>query len=152
MSRKNDLRKYGKNASPENDKLIPKGEFSMETAKSYIIAFMLAFHIFPLVLILCGPFGRAFLNTFCLVPLNPMMVLAIMLIYGIKIGFNMKMPLIGTLLSAVSVLMYHDLSTTAPEGVLYFTLIAFVSMFIVHGIMAYAGALIGAFVRHFKIF
>ncbi|MGN0162953.1 MAG: hypothetical protein ACI4EA_05140, partial [Candidatus Ornithomonoglobus sp.] len=60
-------------------------------------------------------------------------------------------PILCTIISAISIMMYYDFGSDAAEGVLYYPLVSTVVMFFVYGIFSYASNLIGAFIKHFLV-
>lgn len=139
-------KRYG---SLKQEGMIIRGEFSMETAKWYVAAFIIAFHILPLVFLAFGDTGRQLLSTVCMTFLNPMIIFVAMLIYGMRIGFNFKMPIIATLIATLSIAMYY--TDVNQEAYVYYTVLSTLVMFFVYGIFAYISGLIGAFIKHFFI-
>ena len=152
MSKQGNMRgRSGRNLKKESG-FLPRAVYSQETAKYYIIATLLVFHILPLVLKLCGPIGQSLLNSNMRIYINPMAVLAILLVYGIKLGFNVKMPMFTTLLSAASTIMYYAIEVDKEKGILYYYFLSFASFFVIYGIMAFMGAFFGALIKRAKIF
>ena len=147
MSKSKNSRKAVKGKSLNDNPIIPRGEFSIETAKNHLIAVIICFHILPLVFLAFGDEGRELLQTGCLVYLNPMFIFVIMLLYGVRIGFNFKMPIITTLLAAASVAMYY----TKPEQAdyVYYTLTSTAVMFFVYCFFSYLSTVAGAIIKHF---
>lgn len=143
----NDLKKHNKGSS-----LIPRGAFSVDTAKVYILAAMIAFHILPLVLALAGKTSNAYLNSVFMFYFYPIIIFALLLVYGIKIGFNYKMPVITALLAAVSTIMYYSGASDTGMGILYYPLLTLTLALFAYGLTAFLGILAGAFIRRFKIF
>jgi hypothetical protein len=131
--------------------MIVLEKFSMETSKWYIVATLIAFHILPLCFVAFGEIGKNLLTMYCMTIINPIMIFTIMLLYGVRVGFNGKMPALCTVISALSIMMYYDLSFDSPEGVLYNTLLSTVVMFFVYGIFSYVSSVIGAFIKHFLV-
>lgn len=131
--------------------LIARGKFTMDTAFAYLVVVIAAFHLLPLCFIAFGETGKMLLTNYCMVLINPIMIFCVMLIYGVKIGFNFKMPLLCAALSAVSVLMYYDFVADAAEGVLYYPLVSTAVMLIVYGVFAFGANLIGALIKHYLV-
>ena len=130
-----------------SEKLIITTAFTAEKAKLYIFILILMFHVLPCILALCGDAGHQILTNLMMFYLNPVIVFGIMFVYGLRVGFNAKMPLITDLLASVSIIMYYRLS---PDlGTYTASLLLGLCVF---GVMAFAGAVIGAFVKHFNIF
>ncbi|MGN1116376.1 MAG: hypothetical protein ACI4TH_07405 [Candidatus Ornithomonoglobus sp.] len=152
MAKKNNYKPSTKNyKSLKNDGMIIRGDFKAETAKGYIIAVIIAFHILPLCFVVFGEIGKQLLTLYCMTIINPVMIFVIMLLYGVRVGFNCKMPILCTFVSAISIMMYYDFGSNAAEGVLYYPLVSTVVMFFVYGIFSYASNLIGAFIKHFLV-
>ena len=152
MSRQGNMRGRSSRNLKKESGFLPRAAYSQETAKYYIIATIIIFHILPLVLKLCGPIGKSLLNTNMRIYINPMAVLAILLVYGIKLGFNVKMPMFTTLLSAASTIMYYTIEINQEQGILYYYFLSFAFFFIIYGIMAFMGAFFGALIKRAKIF
>lgn len=152
MSRQGNMRGRGGRNLKKDDGFLPRAVYSSETAKYYILATIIVFHILPLVLKLCGTIGQSLLNTNMCFYINPMAVLAILLVYGIKLGFNVKMPIFVTLLSAASTIMYYTIAIDEELGILYYYFLTFGSAFVIYGIMAFLGAFFGALIRRARIF
>ena len=131
---------------------MPRAAYSAETAKYYILAVILIFHILPLVLKLCGSAGASLLNFNMRIYVNPMAVLAILLIYGIKLGFNFKMPLFATLLASASTIMYYQIDVDPQQGLLFYYFQNFSLFFVLYAVMAFVGILAGSLIKKLKIF
>ena len=152
MSKQGNMRGRSNRNLKKESEFLPRAVYSQETAKYYIIATILIFHILPLVLKLCGPIGQSLLNTNMRLYINPMAVLAILLVYGIKLGFNAKMPMFTTLLSAASTIMYYTIEIDKEQGILYYYFLSFAFFFVIYGIMSFMGVFFGALIRRAKIF
>lgn len=139
-------KRYG---SLKNEGMIIHGDFSMETAKWYIVAAIISFHILPLVFLAFGDVGRQLLSTVCMTYLNPMLLFIILLLYGVRVGFNVKMPLLTTLISTASIAMYYiDVN---QSDYVYYTVISTVVMLFVYAIFSFVSDVIGAFIKHWLI-
>ncbi|MCH5212684.1 MAG: hypothetical protein J1G06_06695 [Oscillospiraceae bacterium] len=152
MSKQGNMRGRSSRNLKKESGFLPRAVYSSETAKYYIMATIIIFHILPLVLKLCGPIGQSLLNTNVRIYVNPMAVLAILLVYGIKLGFNVKMPLFVTFLSAASTIMYYTIEIDRELGILYYYFLSFGSCFIIYGIMAFMGVFFGSLIKRLKIF
>lgn len=117
------------------------GNFSFENSKLYISALILLFHILPLMFIGGGETGRALLNSYGLLVFNPLIITVTMIIYGIKHGFNCKMPLICLLLSVASVAMYYSFKNIS------YMLTSVIVFLIVYAIYAFIAIGIGSFIK-----
>ena len=60
-------KRYG---SLKNEGMIIRGEFSMDTAKWYVVGLLVIFHILPLVFLAFGDMGKQLLSTVCMTFLN----------------------------------------------------------------------------------
>lgn len=139
-------KRYG---SLKNEGMIIHGDFSMETAKWYIVAAIISFHIVPLAFLAFGDVGRQLLSTVCMTYLNPMLLFIILLLYGVRVGFNVKMPLLTTLISTASIAMYYiDVN---QSDYVYYTVISTVVMLFVYAIFSFVSDVIGAFIKHWLI-
>lgn len=155
MSSKKNLRRV----KPDGDgKLLAKAQFSSEKAQPYILATIIIFHILPLILMICGPIGKTLLESNMRLYVNPVLIAAISLVYGIKIGFNAKMPLFSTLLAAASTVMYYNNISDTPfeqireKGLLYYDLLNFSTFFVLYGVMSFIGIAIGAIIKKLQLF
>lgn len=120
--------------------VIAKEKFSMETSKMYVAAGIICFHILPLAFIFMGEAGQQILMTVFLATLNPLMIFCICLFHAFRLGFCFKFPLIMTVLSAMSVVMYHDY---LDGGVL----MAGMVFFIVYAVLCFVAELFGGFLK-----
>ncbi len=147
-----DLLKYSKEWEDNDNRIIPRAVFSQQTVKWYVLALILLFHIMPLLLLACGKTGIQIMDNLLSVYLNPMIVFAVMLIYGVREGWSLKMCLIATILSSISMLMYYSSEFDPEKGLLYYPLVSFSLAFFAYGIMGFIGDLLGAFIKHLGIF
>lgn len=123
--------------------IITRGKFEMDTAKMFLAAVIICFHILPLLFVIGGDLGKQLLTQVCMVYLNPMFIFVILFLYGVRIGFNFRMPLFSGLIATLSIVMYYQFedSTYAAASVII--------MFIVYMIFSFASSLLGAFVKRF---
>lgn len=128
-------------------KLIVRAAFTAENSKLYVLATIILFHVVPFVLALCGDIGKQILTNLMMFYLNPMIVFATLLVYGLRVGFNGKMPLVVTLFASASIVMYYSIAADLAHYVL-----AFMLAFCTFAVMAFLGAIIGAFMKHFNLF
>lgn len=145
-----DLKKYNKDSRESG--IVPRGAFNADTSKVYILIAILAFHILPLILALVHQTSNAYLNSVFMFYFDPIIIFALLLVYGIKIGFNFKMPLLTTVLAAISTIMYYHSETGAEMGILYYPLLTLALALLAYGVTAFLGILAGAVIRHFRIF
>lgn len=130
----------------QKESAIARNEFSMDDSKIYIIATIIMFHIAPLILAMLGENGQLLLLQTFLMMLNPIFISLAGLIYGIRKGFNVKLPLFMGVIAVASIPMYYKLDTLAY--IVQTTLV----MGIVYLIFAFAATAIGAFLRKFLNF
>lgn len=149
MSKKNKYKPQKRYGSLKSEGMIIRGVFSMETAKWFVVALLVIFHILPLVFLAFGDIGRNLLSTVCMTYLNPTCIFVILLIYGVRIGFNFKMPLLTTVISAASIAMYY--TDVNQDAYVYYTFVSTAVCFVVYGIFSFASTLVGGFVKHFLI-
>lgn len=133
----------------KDSSMIARSEFAFETSKWFLAAVIVAFHILPLAFLVFGETGRQALNTICMLYLNPILIFVIMLLYGVRIGFNFKMPIVCALIEAASIAMYY--TSTAQEDYLFYTIQSTIVMFIVYAVISYISTAIGAFIKHYLI-
>ncbi len=136
---RNDLNKQGG--------ILEHGSFSFENSKLYITALILLFHVLPLAFIGSGEMGRAVLNTYGMIMFNPLIIVILMIIYGIKVGFNFKMPLLCILLSTASVPMYYEFANDVSQGVLYYPLISTTISLILYSVCTFISLCVGALIK-----
>lgn len=127
------------------DGIIIKGKFSMESAKMYIITALLMFHIIPLFFVFMGENGRMMLAQLFMFMLNPIFLFAVGFFYGVRNGFDWKYPLILTVLSSISIVMYYDFETA------YHVALGLSVSFCVYIIFSYLSTLLGGFVKRYLI-
>ena len=125
--------------------IIITGKFAMESAKAYIIIALVMFHIIPLFFVFMGENGRMMLAQLFMFMLNPIFLFSVGFFYGVRNGFDWKYPLILTVLSTVSIIMYYDFETA------YNVALGLALSFGVYIIFAYMSALLGGFVKRFLI-
>ncbi len=129
----------------ERKGIIITGKFAMESAKAYIIIALVMFHIIPLFFVFMGENGRMMLAQLFMFMLNPILLFSVGFFYGVRNGFDWKYPLILTVLSTVSIVMYYDFETA------YNVALGVALSFGVYIIFAYLSALLGGFVKRFLI-
>lgn len=125
--------------------IIIKGKFTMESAKMYIITAILMFHIVPLLFVFMGENGRMMLSQMFMFVLNPVFLFSVGLFYGIRNGFEWKYPLILTVISSVSIIMYYDFAG------MYYVVLSFALSFCVYIIFSYLSVLLGGFVKRYLV-
>ncbi len=85
------------------------------------------------------------LNSLGMLVMNPIFIMAILLFYGVRVGFNMKMPLLTAVISGASVGMYY--LDPEQEAYLFYLFQTVVVMFCVYLILAVGFELIGAAIK-----
>lgn len=125
------------------DGIIIRGKFSMETAKMYIITALLMFHIIPLFFVFMGENGRMLLSQMFMFMLNPIFLFAVGFFYGIRNGFDFKYPIILTVISTASIVMYYEFAGA------YYVALSLALCFCVYIIFSYLSTLAGSFVKRF---
>jgi hypothetical protein len=129
----------------KDNRIIITGKFSMESAKMYIVAALLMFHIIPLFFVFSGENGRLILAQFFMFMLNPIFLFAVGFFYAVRNGFDFKFPLLLTVISTLSVVMYYDFETA------YNVALSFALSLCVYAIFSYFSSLLGGFVKRFLI-
>lgn len=126
----------------QKDSYLPRNEFSVDDSKIYLILAIAIFHVLPLIFMAFGERGKL-LYDMTYMTMNTMFLAIAGIIYGLRKGFNFKMPLIMTTLSALSLIFYAEFSAEmAVTGRLVFI--------ITYLIIAVGAAAIGALIK--KIF
>lgn len=92
----------------------PINHFGFETAKGYIFADLIAFHIVPLMFIIMG-MEMLYAMPMMLMTANPVFVVIVSLIYGMRQGFTWKFPVFTAVIFAPSIIMYYMPLTTSEE-------------------------------------
>lgn len=131
----------------DDKRLIKRGEFKMETAKMYIVFTLLVFHILPLIFVFMGETGMQILFTVFLFTVNIVMLFAIGLFYGIKIGFNFRFPALLALLAVLSYVFYYNSAYIFNDAVNYVT--TGIIAAIVYVIFAFVSTAVGGFTKRF---
>lgn len=128
-----------KKIKPEG--IVRTNDFSVDDSKVYLIAAIVMFHIVPLFFVMMGENGQLLLLQFFLMMLNPMFIAITGLIYGIKKGFNFKLPLFIAIIAAVSIPMYYHFENAG------YLMQTFLIETIVYMIFAFAATFVGGFVK-----
>lgn len=143
MSKNKNSYKPGKSLKYKDEGIVSKCKFSIDNAKWQIVALIICFHIFPLFFLPLGETGQNMLKQGVMLVANPMMVFAILVFYGVKQGFNCKMPLFSGFIAAASVAMYYK---TESMG---YTVQTAVIMFIVYSVIAFISDFLGALIKRY---
>lgn len=137
--------KYKYSSLKKKPGIIYKEPFSFDAAKIFLAGLIVSFHIVPLVFLAFGDSGRQMLLSIGMLILNPVLIMAIMMFYGMRVGFNFKLPLIAALLSAASVGMYY--LDPDQEQYLFYLFQSVSVMFFVYFIIAVISDLVGAAIK-----
>lgn len=133
-----------KTLKKKND-IVVTGRFAMDSAKMYIVAAILMFHIIPLFFVFMGENGRVILAQFFMYTLNPIFLFAVGFFYSIRNGFDWKFPLLLTVISTISIVMYYDFETA------YNVALGFSVSLCVYAVFAYLSSVLGGFVKRFLL-
>ena len=125
--------------------IIIKGHFNMESAKMYLVTAILMFHIVPLFFVFMGENGRIILAQLFMYTFNPIFLFAVGFFYAIRNGFDGKFPLLLTIISTISIVMYHDFETV------YNVVLGFSVSLCVYAVFAYLSSLLGGFAKRFLL-
>ncbi len=117
-------------------------KFDFVSAKYFIMAAIIMFHIVPLLLMF-SPQAQSILYSVFMAMLNPLFLLLEHLIYCARHGFNFKLPLISSVLGALSIVMYYTFKDSA------YMLMTGLAMLAVYLIISLAGAVVGGFVKSY---
>lgn len=137
--------KYKHSSLKKKSGFLYKEKFSIENSKVFLIGLIVCFHIIPLIFLAFGDMGKQMLISIGMLILNPIFIMAILLFYGIRVGFNFKLPLIAAVLSTASVGMYY--LDPNQEEYLFYLFQTVVVMFCVYLILALGFTIIGAAIK-----
>lgn len=129
----------------KQDGIIIRGKFSIETAKMYIVAALIMFHIVPLMFVFMGENGQIILSTVFMLTLNPIFLFGVGCFYAVRNGFDFKFPLILAVVAIASLMMYYSFETAGNM------LITLIVTGLTYLIFAYVSALAGGFVKRFLV-
>lgn len=122
---------------------IVKGSFGLDSAKYYIVAALIMFHILPLFFVFMGENGQVILATVFMLTLNPIFLFGVGFFYTIRNGFDFKFPLILTVIAAASLMMYYGYA--AAENAVITLLVTGITYLVI----SYVSSLLGGFVKRF---
>lgn len=134
---------------PARKEPFPRVEFSTSDSKVYMIATLVIFHIVPLVFVLMN-FTMPDTNFMALytqfaIYFNSSLLAIIAFLYGIKKGFNFKMPIIISVIAILSIIFY-------AEYMINQTLPMMFAFGFVYVLFSFVGILIGAYLKRvFKV-
>ncbi len=117
-------------------------KFDFVSAKYFIMAAIIMFHIVPLLLMFSAE-AQTILYSIFMVMLNPLFLLLEHLIYSARHGFNFKLPLISSVLGALSIVMYYYFQNSA------YMLMTGIAMLVVYLVISLVGAVVGGFVKSY---
>lgn len=123
----------------------PMNEIGFSSARSYIIADLVAFHIVPLLFLMIKMDMISVGMMILLMTLNPLYVVIIGLVRGWRRGFGWKLPLLTGVIFAPSVLMYY-MPLTTPEELMSAIMTAAIFT-LVYWVFAFGATAIGAGLR-----
>ncbi len=131
----------------EDKRFIGRGNFEISTAKMYIVVLLIVFHIIPLLFAFMGTSGMKLLMNVFLYTINVIAIFGIGLLYGIKVGYNFKFPLIMTVISVLSFVFYYNDNTifSTPVNYIQTGLITI----IVYTVFSFLATLIGGALKKF---
>lgn len=117
-------------------------KFDFQESKWYIVATIIMFHIVPLIVMFTKD-GQSVLSSVFMMLLNPIFLFLTSLFYGVKKGFNVKMPVLMAVLATLSIIMYYEfenLSYIVQTGIV---------MFVTYLVLDFVGIVIGGFVKSY---
>ena len=131
----------------EDNHIIKRGKFEMETAKMYLVISLLVFHIAPLIFVFMGPVGLATLMNVFLYTVNVIFLFGIGIFYGIRIGFNFKFPLVMLVVSILSYVFYYNSAALFTDANHYVA--TGVITFIVYAVFSFFSVALGGWLKRF---
>ena len=134
---------------PARKEPLPRVEFDASDSKIYILATLIIFHIVPLVFVLLHftmPESHFMdLYTQFAIYFNSSLLAVIAFLYGIKKGFNFKMPFFISLIAVLSIIFYVNYMPSQTMPMLF-------AFGLVYVLFSFVGILVGAyFKRVFKV-
>lgn len=120
--------------------------FNFATARSYIFATLIAFHIAPLVLMAMKMNMLVAMTMMCMT-VYPSFVAILSFIYGLKIGFSWKYPLFVAVIFAPSLLMYY-MPLTTPDEIMH-ALLATMIYTIVYAVFSFIATICGGYLKRY---
>ena len=140
MSKK-DRRKSGKKIGA---KPLPRVEFEVSSSRSYLLATLLIFHVVPLIFVamqfIMKDHNVMGMYMYFSVYFNSMLVAAVGFVYGLKKGFNVKFPIVISVIAVLSILFYGGYMPSETINVLFAFGITYV-------LFAFGSILLGAFLK-----
>ena len=134
---------------PARKEPIPRVEFDTSDSKVYIIATLIIFHIVPLVFVLLHlimPESHFMdLYTQFAIYFNSSLLAVIAFLYGIKKGFNFKLPFFISVIAILSIIFYMNYMPSQTLPMMF-------AFGLVYVLFSFIGILVGAYLkRAFKI-
>lgn len=140
MSKK-DRRKSGKKIGA---KPLPRVEFDVDSSRNYLLAAMIIFHVIPLIFVaaqfIVHDQDIMGMYLYFSIYFNSMLVAAVGFVYGLKRGFNVKFPIIISVIAALSIVFYGSFMTSQTFNVLF-------AFGITYALFAFGSVLLGAFLK-----
>ncbi len=128
---------------PARKETLPRAEFNTYDSKAYILATLIIFHIVPLVFV-----GLTFamkqnlmsLYTQFAIYFNSSLLAVIAFLYGIKKGFNLKLPFFISVIAILSIVFYVEYMPSQALHMLF-------AFGLVYVLFSFIGILIGAYIK-----
>lgn len=131
----------------EDTHFIRRGKYSTEEAKVYLIVALIVFHIVPLMFVFMGEAGAVAMQTTLLYTVNVLFLFGIGVFYGIRVGYNFKFPLILTIISFMSYVIYYS-NGYIFENVYYYVMTGVIT-FIVYALFSFVSTAIGGIAKKY---
>ena len=131
----------------EDTHFIRRGKYSTEESKVYLIVAIIVFHILPLMFVFMGEAGAIIMQTTLLYTVNVLFLFGIGTFYGIRIGYNFKFPLILTVISFMSYIIYYS-SGYIFESIYYYVMTGVIT-FIVYALFSFFSTAFGGWAKRF---
>ena len=140
MSKK-DRRRSGKKIG---EKPLPRVEFDVSSSKVYLLAALIIFHVIPLIFVamqfIMKDQNVMGMYMYFSIYFNSMLVAAVGFVYGLKKGFNVKFPIIISVIAALSILFYGGYTPPETMNVLF-------AFGVTYALFAFGSVLLGAFLK-----
>ena len=140
MSKK-DRRRSGKKIGA---KPLPRVEFDVNSSKVYLLATLIIFHVIPLIFVamqfIMKDQNVMGMYMYFSIYFNSMLVAAVGFVYGLKKGFNVKFPIIISVIAALSILFYGGYTPPETMNVLF-------AFGVTYALFAFGSVLLGAFLK-----
>ena len=137
----------------EDTHFIKRGKFETETAKMYLIALLITFHIIPIIFVCMGEKGVVVLYSIFLNMINIIVLFIVGVFYGIRIGYNFKFPLIMTVISFLSYLFYYNGSVMVAKDHLEYAIPAYMAYgviyLLIYAVFSFFSTALGGFAKRY---